>query len=810
MRHNSPMRQRVSDPVRAPRARAFVAGVAVISGIILALAPGAANAVAPVAASAVAPVTASASNDAAKSLIVPAADMREFNAGNIISDEVFFNPGTMSEADIAAFLRSKVPSCQSGYVCLKDYTQSTVSKAADAYCAGYAGAANEPAARIIYKTAISCGINPQVILATLEKEQSLVTHTWPSNFRYVIAMGHGCPDFATCDPRFAGFQNQVYGAARQFQIYAEGRYFTYYAPGKTWNILYNPERACGTSPVYVANKATAALYYYTPYQPNAAALNNPYGNGDGCSAFGNRNFYRNFVDWFGSTQISNMTIAKTNSSADVFLISEKSRWRIGDLESFGELNAAYGPLRVISDGTLGAYTLRGTTTSVLRDAATGTIAIVQGGQMHRIPTCELVAIWGASCAAPTTVSTTLFNRLSAGQETSAYFQVRGSATWGRFDSATSATPLYDARAAAAVNSTPGKPPYAPYISADRFAKLTKSAPHFAPVSVVKADNDSKVYLTVDFDKLAWIRNWSEVAEYGVGPASMVTVPASSMSRYRDSGLAIKPGLRCGAQSYLVASGALAPIATPASAGVALMDAGAATCAQLPSIGGAGNVLAVKTAASPSVVVLEAGKQRPVLAWGLLVQANGGAAPSIATVQPATLAAFPTGPAMADGQVVKLSTSPDIMFVSGQTAFRIPSAGVATDLGVSLAFTLLSAEAFSGMTKGPDVGPIVACAGQTYLASSGGLWPISANVMPTTSVVQLSAAACARLDLKAGGAKDRVFVKSASSGDVYVVEGGSAKHVTSWAKLVALAGTGSPQILTLSANSLAMLPKGGAV
>ncbi len=803
MRNNGPMRQRVPDSVRAPRVRAAVTIVAVLSGFLVALAPGVATAATP---------AESASQRTAQSLIVPAADLRQFNAGNIISDEVFFNPGTMSESDIAAFLRSKVPSCQSGYVCLKDYTQSTVSKAADAYCDGYAGAANEPAARIIYKTAISCGINPQVILATLEKEQSLVTNRLPSDWRYVVAMGHGCPDFKKCDPRFAGFQNQVYGASRQFQIYAEGRYFTYYAPGKTWNILYSPypERGCGTSPVYVANKATAALYYYTPYQPNAAALNNPYGNGDGCSAYGNRNFYRNFVDWFGSTQISNMTIAKTNSSADVFLISEKSRWRIGDLESFGELNAAYGPMRVVSDATMSAFTLRGTTSSVLRDPATGTMAIVQGGQMHRIPSCELVAYWGSSCAAPTTVTSTLFNRLSTGAEASAYFQVRGSSTWGRFDSATSATPLFDSRAAAAVNSTPGKPPYAPYISADRFAKLTKSAPYFAPVSVVKADNDSKVYLTVDFDKLAWIRNWSEVAEYGVGPASMVTVPASSMSRYRDSGLAIKPGLRCGAQSYLVASGALAPIATPASAGVALMDAGAATCAQLPSIGGAGNVLAVKTAASPSVVVIEAGKQRPVLAWSLLVQANGGAAPSIATVQPATLSAFPTGPAMADGQVVKLSTSPDIMFVSGQTAFRIPSAGVAADLGVSLAFTLLSAEAFSGMTKGPDVGPIVACAGQTYLAASGGLWPISATAMPTTSVVQLSAAACARLDLKAGGAKDRVFVKSATSGDVYVVEGGSAKHVTSWAKLVALAGTGSPQILTVSANSLSMLPKGAAL
>src|SRR5699024_261440 len=39
-----------------------------------------------------------------------------------------------------------------------------------------------------------------------------------------------------------------------------------------------------------------------PYQPNRAALNAGYGTGDGCSAYGNRNFYNYFTDWFGSTQ----------------------------------------------------------------------------------------------------------------------------------------------------------------------------------------------------------------------------------------------------------------------------------------------------------------------------------------------------------------------------------------------------------------------------------------------------------------------------------------------------------------------------
>ncbi|MGB4136021.1 MAG: cell wall-binding repeat-containing protein [Microbacterium sp.] len=225
-----------------------------------------------------------------------------FTPGNIISDAVFTSKDTMTEAQIQSFFNGKVSSCQSGYTCLKDFRITSVNRSADEYCKGYTGAANESAARIIYRVSQSCNINPQVLIVMLQKEQGLVTHTWPSSWRYDIALGQGCPDDAACDPDYVGFFHQIYGAARQMQIYMEGRYFTWYAPGRTWNILYNPDTSCGSAPVYVANKATAALYYYTPYQPNAAALRAGYGSGDYCSAYGNRNFYNYFTDWFGSTQ----------------------------------------------------------------------------------------------------------------------------------------------------------------------------------------------------------------------------------------------------------------------------------------------------------------------------------------------------------------------------------------------------------------------------------------------------------------------------------------------------------------------------
>jgi hypothetical protein len=67
--------------------------------------------------------------------------------------------------------------------------------------------------------------------------------------------------------------------------------------------------------VNILNQATANLYDYTPYVPNSAALNNLYGLGDGCSSYGNRNFWRIYNDWFGSTTLPSYASAYVSQSA---------------------------------------------------------------------------------------------------------------------------------------------------------------------------------------------------------------------------------------------------------------------------------------------------------------------------------------------------------------------------------------------------------------------------------------------------------------------------------------------------------------
>ena len=229
-----------------------------------------------------------------------AADTSRFDPGNIISDSVFYDAGALDVGGIQAFLDGKGGA-------IRNYRMNTNTRAPDTRCNGYAGVVNESAAAIIGKVAASCGINPRVLMVTLQKEQGLITATSPTDAKYRIAMGYGCPDTAVCDTQYYGFANQVYSAARQFKNYAANPAKYGYRAGITNNVAYYPlnqRPQCGAGPVYIANQATASLYNYTPYQPNAAALAAGSGTGDGCSSYGNRNFWIYFTDWFGSTQSS--------------------------------------------------------------------------------------------------------------------------------------------------------------------------------------------------------------------------------------------------------------------------------------------------------------------------------------------------------------------------------------------------------------------------------------------------------------------------------------------------------------------------
>ena len=245
---------------------------------------------------------------------VDAANLGAFDAGYIISDYQMSNYNSMSEGEIQNFLKSK-GNCNdtrtylAGYyssysyhikdghfVCLADETFGEGTAYGDA--APYGASA----AHIIWQAAQDYRINPQVLIVLLQKEQGLITDSWPNHIQYRSATGYGCPDTAACDAQYYGFKNQVRKAAAMFRTVLDGGW-TNYPLG--WNyIQYNPDSGCGGSWVNIRSLATSALYRYTPYQPNASALAAGYGSGDYCGAYGNRNFYGYFEDWFGGVTMA--------------------------------------------------------------------------------------------------------------------------------------------------------------------------------------------------------------------------------------------------------------------------------------------------------------------------------------------------------------------------------------------------------------------------------------------------------------------------------------------------------------------------
>lgn len=265
---------------------------------------------------------------------VHAVSATDFQPGNIIDDSVFYNSGAFPNAQaVQDFITSHTPTCDtwgtqpSGYgnltraqyaqqvmgwpgppyVCLQNYYEDPNTGATSYENGGGAFAGGQSAGQIIYNAAQQYGINPEVLLVTLKKESPgpLFSDSWPLKSQYRYSMGYACPDSgpnysASCVSSHAGFYNQVNLAAWQLRYYANNITQYNYQPGR-WNyIQYSPDPNCGGQNVYINNLATASLYIYTPYVPNQAALQ-AYPGTASCGAYGNRNFFMFFNEWFGST-----------------------------------------------------------------------------------------------------------------------------------------------------------------------------------------------------------------------------------------------------------------------------------------------------------------------------------------------------------------------------------------------------------------------------------------------------------------------------------------------------------------------------
>lgn len=243
-----------------------------------------------------------------------------YTNSRLMDDQIFDNTGSMNSSQIQGFFDGTYGQLSGGSPCLRSFNTPNVHwDGNDWYfgdnirrgnSTGWAeasypwnsawGPAQIPSSSYISKIASFWGFNPQVIIATLQKEQSLVSGTACDSWRYTSAMGYDCDDqnrrfdypaigvYQTCvaHQKYAGFTRQVLWAGWQLKFNKERSY------GNTsWDgddrIVYGGKmtqgyrKRCGTETcslvyydgnasidgqiVYMENGTTASFYTYTPH-----------------------------------------------------------------------------------------------------------------------------------------------------------------------------------------------------------------------------------------------------------------------------------------------------------------------------------------------------------------------------------------------------------------------------------------------------------------------------------------------------------------------------------------------------------------
>lgn len=183
----------------------------------------------------------------------------------------------------------------------------------------YAGK-SKTAAEIIWQASQESRVNPKVLLATLQKEQSLVGDPSPSQRQLDRAMGYRCPDSGSCHPNTLDFGKQVDGAAWQFRQYLDR--------ANDWNIRAGNTYVLDGFTVSPVNSGTAAFYNYTPHYT------------------GNERFWRIWLDFWGRN-FPDGSLVKTGGNPGVWLIQNGFRRLI---TSNSILQSRFDPKKIISIG----------------------------------------------------------------------------------------------------------------------------------------------------------------------------------------------------------------------------------------------------------------------------------------------------------------------------------------------------------------------------------------------------------------------------------------------------------------------------
>lgn len=262
------------------------------------------------------------------------AETREnkFDPDNIISDSEMLDYDAMNLDEIQKFLEGH-ESFLAGYTCKNAYGEQKTA-AEIIYDASYNNFDCGDAvlgdkismAEMEFKCDEATTINPQVLLVLLQKEMSLIKDDDPKQSQLDWATGYGCPDGEECNSRWKGFGKQVNSAALQFKDYMKNPDHYSFQVDETYELKNSYSDKGTTTIVTPENKATAALYNYTPHAYD-----------------GNYNFYGLWRDYF-AREYPDGSLLRAEGEPGVWLIEDGKKRPI---HSMSALKSRFDPEKII-------------------------------------------------------------------------------------------------------------------------------------------------------------------------------------------------------------------------------------------------------------------------------------------------------------------------------------------------------------------------------------------------------------------------------------------------------------------------------
>lgn len=754
------------------------------------------------------------------------ASIAGFQAGRIMDDSVMADKNSMSVNDIQNFLNSKVPSC--------DTDGSQNSEMNNAGVPDYNGNGSiqrwewgkakynqttfpclknktfggKKAAKLIHEASQAYSISPKVLIVLLQKEQGLITDTWPLNIQYRSATGFGCPDTAPCDSQYYGLKNQLNKAANLFRTVLDGGWTNY--PVGNNSIPWNPNiGACGYSNVDVQNRATSALYRYTPYRPNQAALNAGYGTGNGCSSYGNRNFYLYFTDWFGSTRTP---LFKINGGGDtVYLMFGDNYYAIPSMEILRAWGLDGQQITNLNSSQLTSYTQGPDLSRIVRFGASAAVYVADNGRLYFIPDWPTINGYGYVSGDTETYSDdNLKNVLSSEGAITKLARINSGAIYYVDTDGKHEFPDYNTFTSTA-QSLAGTTQLNNF-STEFVSQIPSSYPILLDGRVVKAKDSATISLH-DQGELHWFsadtwKSWGKPLDYGhFDHDGLSEIPASSSP--------VSITVSDGSNNYLVNNGKRYRFNAPIMSewGLSVEDFSTGPTFAVSRLGAGPNVGELIRSPSGAVYVVRGGEKVPIASMSDL-NSLGYPWGSILNLQNNAIDIVPTSTSVAFGpsSVIRLQNGGIYWIDENFSAYLVPSMDIynAYKLGSIRQYDnneVLDTYTVSNLSRVIDNG-----SGSHYLIDRGKRLAVSTSLyspsqydfaeMPQTVLSKMLINS-----IPSGKALTR-FIQG-SSATVYKVENGQKRAISSPASLFANGGSWS-SITKVSDSFLNTIPTGSTL